>query len=223
MNNIVGDSRAVTLKYYKHKFTELVDDIWGSPGLGLQEIVELIEENIIYNHPPTQSGRSHYYIIGGICDITTRMTAKNYQEVIFNMNDDRRASFINKLDDAANKILKLGVSPIFCTIFPMHLATWNNLRLKQHKTNTLNYQGEYNTMQQKLEEHIDAINSHITQMNSSRHYCTPLLHTNMEKNRRNKKYLHYKLLTDGCHLGEPMKEKIIKSIDRAMLLNKNLH
>ena len=223
MNIIIGDSRAVALKYKKHQFNQMVVDVWGKPGIGLDGITALIEDNIIYNHPPIYNGKSHYYIVGGICDITTCMKSYKYQEVVFDSNEGKTNEVIEKFTYTAKKIINLGVTPVFCTVFPTHLETWNNLRLKQNKTNILNYHEEYNTMQTDLEKAVKIINKHIIDLNHELNLATPLIHTSMEKNRRNKKYIHYKALTDGCHPGDQMICKIIGSIDRAMSLNKHLH
>ena len=85
-------------------------------------------------------------------------------------------------------------------------------------------------MQRNLEQAVIECNNHIIETNKNNKVHTPMVHLNMLRNRKNKKYYLYKMLDDGCHPSESLIDEIIKSIyknlksiDRAMALNNNLH
>lgn len=223
MNVIVGDSRALSLKAKKDQFVNEVEDIWGKSGGHISSIMDLINQNIIYHHPPLTNDKTHYYIISGICDITTRMASHKYQEIIFTNKPNLVNSIVHQYNDLIDNIRRTNSVPILCTVYPMELATWNATRLNQGKTSHLNFQDQYQRMQSELDDTIVQINEHICQINSKHNFATPKIHSCMSRNRRGKKYNLYQLLRDGCHPGPIMTAKIIESIDRAMTLNTKLH
>lgn len=226
MNVLLGDSRVSYIKNSGQRFIKVeVEDLWSRAGGRLENCIDMVNDNIIYHHPPINPGKSHYYIMAGICDITTRITSKaqNYQEVIFNYNEDAISDVKKKINIVETKIMELGVLPIFCTVVPMHLETWNQTRFQQGKTSTLNYAQQYATMQSNLENALDEINHHIIKVNSKKNLATPLTHTSLLKRHKNGYYHLYGLLTDGCHPSEKAIEKLITSLSKAMSLNNDKH
>jgi len=200
-----------------------VEDLWGKPGGCVKNCMELVDDNIILHHPPLTNLKSHYYIMAGICDITTKISSHKYQEVIFDNPEMKTQLLLQDLGMLSQHILKAGATPILCTIPTMHLATWNQTRIREEKTSHLNYVTEYDSMQKELDSALAHINSHIIQMNLSLGLATPLLHTSLLRNKHGKQYTLYKLLSDGCHPSEPMTLNIVKSLIKAFELNKHLH
>ena len=225
MNAIFGDSRVGSLKRHrsKHSFKLEVEDIWAKGGAKLFDMQKFVSKHIVLHHPPITPGKTHYYIGVGICDLTTKLSIfeNNYQEVI--CVENKTNSFSAELDELNKKILRENGVPVFMTIYPMCLMTWNTLRLNQNKTSELNYRNEYSQMQRNLEQAVIECNNHIIETNKNNKVHTPMVHLNMLRNRKNKKYYLYKMLEDGCHPSEYLIDEIIKSIDRAMALNNNLH
>ena len=221
MNSIIGDSRVSYIKTHRSLFKKVeVEDVWSRPGGRLEHCVDMIEENLQYHHPPLTPGMNHYYILSGICDVTTKLAS---QEVIFNYDDLLINELKAKLDNVNIRIVKQGVLPVFCTIIPMHLETWNKTRLAQGKTMKLIHMEKYPQMQKDLETALDELNHHIIKINSLKSLATPLTHTSLLK-RQNKVYYHlYGLLPDGCHPSEKATERIIKTINNAVVLNKDKH
>jgi hypothetical protein len=152
MNVLIGDSRVLSIKKspVAHKLSE-VEDIWGKPGCTIRQCASLVEDNIIFHHPPIVQGYNHYYINVGICDITNRLRSKGYEEVIFNNDTTQAQMVMNDLDKLSQNVWDMGAMSVFCTIPTMHLQTWNEVRLKQKKTTTLNYQDQYSRMQTELD------------------------------------------------------------------------
>ena len=223
MNCLIGDSRVLSIKNSHHaRLLIEVEDIWGRPGLKLNKCNSLVENNIILHHPPIINGQTHYYIMAGICDVTCRLKHGSYEEVIFQNKETTINNTTSQLDRLSEVICRMGAKPIFCTIPPMSLQNWNNNRLKQRKTISLNFQDQYARMQKEMEEALEVINSHIININKSHNMHTPLLHTALHRRRRGKAYTMYELLKDGCHPGNAMAKNCVDSIKRAIAINNQL-
>ena len=54
--------------------------------------------------------------------------------------------------ESAARILKQKAIPIFATINPMSIQTWNKHRLQVHRTSHLNYFHQYQKMQDTIEQ-----------------------------------------------------------------------
>ena len=112
----------------------------------------------------------HIYIIGGYCDLSKRVrhTLHNlsrnrhpaiYEEFIFQETPEEAVTRLSSIiEESSNRITSTGATPIFCTIAPSSLETWNNKRLSQKKTAHLCYTNEYPAMQANLIEAIIQIN-----------------------------------------------------------------
>ena len=222
MNVIIGDSRVAGLKYL-HPLKLIFEDIWSKPGCSITQCTSLVEDNLIFHHPPLTNLKTHFYIFAGICDLTTMLRAKNYQEVVFYGHPTTVEDCMSVIDATSDEIVKLGAVPIFCTIPPLHLLTWNTLRLEQGKTSVLKHKEKYPEMQSSLESAVQVVNSLIVQKNAERHLATPTLHTCMARSKNKKIYHLYKMLPDGCHPGEEMTHKMVSSFQRAVSLNSDQH
>ena len=205
MNVLVGDSRVASLKHLHLR--QAFEDIWSRPGSSYIKCTKLVEKNLILHHPPLTSEIPHYYILAGICEVTTMLKEGRYNEVIFESTPDVIDRIKELLKSNLESINKLGAVAIFCTIPVMHLEKWNNIRLKQNKTSHLKYTTQYDTMQKSLEITLNSINEFIVELNTNRNLATPLLHTVLQRQKRHKTYNLYKMLVDGCHPGEDMAKK----------------
>ena len=74
---------------------------------------------------------------------------------------------------AAEKIKNANATPIFSTICPMSLDTWNHRRPSQHRTSHLSSFPYYPLMQEKHESVILKINQEIHLLNKSHNMHTP--------------------------------------------------
>ena len=225
MNVILGDSRASSLNKARLKIKlKEVEDIWGKPGGGYSCCTQLVLDNIIYHHPPLNNDKCHFYILAGICDLTHKISGKGYQEVIFNdANGSLGQTIKSKINHLEQCVLREGAIPVFCTIIPMHLATWNHHRLSHSKTKMLNHLDKYEAMQANMEEVLHDLNRFIVETNNSNGMATPTIHTAITRRRHGKTYTLYKNLPDGCHPDVATLQKIATSINKAIVLNQKRH
>ena len=224
MNVILGDSRVLNVKRSQHSWgLKEVEDIWGRPGAKFSNCIDLVDDHIIYHHPPIANGTSHYYIAAGICDTTTKLSGPGYQEVIFNDSDELLTRIKDSIRNLDMHVLKQKAIPVFCTIYTMNIKAWNLHRLKQRKTKFLMHKDEYELMQENLNKAIDIINDLLVKTNIKNQVATPLTHMAITKNRRGKRYTLYNELVDGCHPGDEAISKIVGSINTAVAQNKSLH
>ena len=188
-------------------------------------------KSFIDNAQPS-SDRIHVYIIGGYCDLTERVTAdmcfkgrmRNYEEVLFWEDSEMAATRLQCLIHMIHADITThqdGVAiPIFCTIPPAHIETWNKTRLSQHKTCTLKHTDKYPDMQRNLNNSIIEINKSIIHINEHYALFTPkIADTVMKKRGRTKGYkLFEKALVDGVHATDETREswagKIMDAITR---------
>ena len=224
MNVILGDSRVLTMKRSNLSWNlREVEDIWGSPGGNFRTCLDLVDDNIIYHHPPITYGTTHYYIATGICDITTKLTKPGYQEIVFRSDEGLADKIKTDISKVENHILKQAALPIFCTIYPMSLKVWNCQRLKQNKTKYLKHENEYSNMQEDLNKTVEMINDYLIKTNIRNCVATPLTHLAINKSRRGKQYIYFNDLIDGCHPDSPAISKMVVSINKALARNKHLH
>ena len=202
-------------------------DIHCRPGCTLSKANELVQEHYFLHHggQPIYSGHTYYYIIAGICDITKKIKIykDHYEETVYL---DHPADTVDKIVTLLSTIqadtLDLGAKPVICPLYPIDLATWNQVRYKQHKTKTLKYLESYDEMRLAIEEVILTLNKKITNLNSNIQVSTPMIHKSMLHNhRKGKQYWQYHKLVDGCHPGAQMTETIAKSLAKAIQRNEN--
>lgn len=224
MNVLIGDSRVLNVKRSRAKSKcKKVEDFWGRAGGGFNTCRSLVEDHIIYHHPPLTNERTHYYIFTGICDITKKLSGRNYQEVIYVNDGSLMDNIKNKITTLEKFIFDQGAVPIFCTIPSMQIQVWNEHRLASNKTSSLVYQESYYQMQIDLELTIDHINDFLTKCNLNNGVATPLTHTALFRQKHGKRFILHKCLHDGCHPDDYTIGKIITSLNRAILQNNHLH
>ena len=222
MNSLIGDSRVRGLK--SGKLANLIDDQWCLPGAKLTSLDEAIKDVVILHHGEDEyDGKLNIYIAAGICDITTRLKAKKYEEVIFDTSS--KDSTVTKVKEVLTSLNQLTIEqnaiPIFCTIYPMNLMVWNTNRLNKGKTFKLLHADDYKIMQRELESAIENINNHIFSLNKSNLKSTPNLHNILRRNRgKGNHSFKYSLLTDGCHPNNQMKNNIRISLAQAISKNR---
>ena len=132
-----------------------------SRGRGLREIMSRRENTILSVHPGanlelledealqllddvSDNTDTHVYFVAGLPDVTQRLKRsfylwgryRKYDEVTMPDFDAEKITkdIVSKYESTAVKKKKTNVTPVFCTICPMSLATWNRRRLSQHRT-----------------------------------------------------------------------------------------
>ena len=173
----------------------------------------------------------HVYFLSGLCDVTYMDADREYndyecyEEVIFMEPWQKTVDRVTKsIYSAAESMFKLNVTPIFCTIPPMSIHTWNHHRLEKGNTSFLIHHNHYEEMQYPLISAIQSINNNIVQFNSSNGVTTPHLATtvmtNMGPNRRPRVF--YNRFRDGVHAAKDLKKKWAKKLYKAMCENRNI-
>ena len=223
MNSLVGDSRTKNFKI--DPLVKHLNDNWSKPGAGILAMEKLIRKSVIMHHGEDQfDGKLHIYISAGICDVTTRILDKDYEETIFDVTKSNaiKEKILKALDQIQRFTLSEDAMPIFTTIYPLSLKDWNNTRLRQNKTKTLRHSDKYDEMQQHLESLIEEINKKIVQLNVKIGMATPLIHKFLLHNRGKGKFAaKYNLLVDGCHPSPTLKQKIANSIKISISKNRS--
>lgn len=226
MNIIVGSSRARDIGSLPPLKGDLTVRTLSKPGGRYHQMNEMIEQQIINDHggPPLFPGINHYYIFCGLCDITTKLRAKNYEEVVYQELPQTTLSRVTtKIDNLKQFILDQGGIPIFCTIVPQHIATWNFHRLNIHRTSHLKHSKHYEEMQSNLMIVLEQINQHIIATNLISNVATPKLHSSVLHNQgkgRHQSYFEHTLLTDGVHPKPKLLKSWAKSFKKLIQLNR---
>lgn len=143
------------------------------------EICTLVDNNehiwgpIQWVHP-----KRFAYIIAGIPDITERLltpdsksAVRPYEEIIFReVVDSCTTRVLGEFMGAEKKLREKGLIPVFATIAPMDLRSWNfsrtkNTTRKSRKTAYLEHTDEYSIMQYNLNSVVLKMNEHIKRIN----------------------------------------------------------
>ena len=97
------------------------------------------------HHGEDYCGKMHVYISEGLCNITTRLKARNYEEIIFETNkcDEIKLQTKTSLQHIHQMALKEDVIPIFTTVYPMSLNDSSINILHENKTSFLTYRKDY--------------------------------------------------------------------------------
>lgn len=228
MNIIIGASRCRDLDKLEPLKSDQTVEVWSRGGAKYDDMKDLINQHYIYHHggAPLIRGQTHFYIVAGLCDITKKLSNRstNYQEVIyiepFQETIDRVKSSILKL---RSLIISQGSIPIFCTIVPQHLSSWNTSRFDQNKTSQLNYSSSYEHMQTRLMDTTKALNVFLLELNQTLNLSTPCLHRSvMHNQKKGKTYFQHTLLVDGCHASAKVKESWAAGIGGAITRNRKI-
>jgi hypothetical protein len=168
------------------------------------------------------------FILGGYCDITTKLKKWNYEEVIFNNEVSVITSQImDTILELFNTFNSLpNTYTVMSTVISGNIEIWNNTRLAQHKTTHLIHQKEYPTMQRLIHDCLVEINSFIVETNIQNGTITPFTHRINCVSRKRKlptskqtyKY-SYNNLPDGVHLNEKLQEQLVKILVHSLEIN----
>lgn len=191
----------------------------GSPILNLAK-----EATHIINHSPIPNSQIHVYFIAGLIEITEKITDTHYQEIIFNDSYfHTESTTIPIFQQCADIITTTNARPCFATITPMHIETWNNIRLQQNHTSYLLHHNQYESMQYNLNKATAAVNQRITELNIANNMQTPRLaqHCFYKPQSRKlfPKFRHH-LLPDGIHLSNDLKEKWTETLALTISVNR---
>ena len=120
---------------------------------------------------------------------------------------------------SASRIKQLNAIPIFATITPMSIQTWNKHRLHAHRTSHLNHFHHYQNIQDTIEEATLAINTTIHSINSSNKVITLKLAQEIIYYRHGHLRTRYGKLPDGVHPNQ----KVLSSWTQTMktIINRN--
>ena len=145
-------------------------------------IAELTDQAITIIRKAKNPRDYHFYFIGGYCDITHRMQrtmnlsgrAVFNEEITFQEDPDVTVARLSQIiATSSDRIKSYGAIPIFCTIAPSSLHTWNHTRLSQKKTSHLEHFNNYPHMQENLIQAIIRTNQVINEMNETNQVATP--------------------------------------------------
>lgn len=223
MNLMVGDSRVRGFK--KVLSTLEVADVWSRSGGKIEHMADLIEDLTILHHGE-HNEKAHFYIWVGICNLTKKLKGRDYEEVIFSKEEAlaNRDRWCTDLRNLTSLTKKQYATPIFCPLYPMDLAKWNQTRLASKKTKTLKHSGHYDIMQKNLEDEVAIFNKFVINLNLENGVKTPMVHNDFFHSRgKGRVTPRYGELKDGCHPSIMLKGRFKKSILMAMSKNRRLH
>ena len=103
--------------------------IWSRPGAKYHQLLDLVDDHILYWHGGAPLYTDHHiYVIGGMCNITTKKYSHHYTEVIYEGDTVEVANrAIEEINILHANIIERKCVPIFCTI-----ATTSLLKYNQH-------------------------------------------------------------------------------------------
>ena len=124
MNYILSTSRGRDIQ------TRLINDnTWMCvrPGAKLSQLRQCAH-HVRQNARKQGKTPGHVYYLAGIPDITTKIRGEDsYQEVIFMGTPSETVPLLEtEIVATATMTLKMGWTPVFCTISPMSLKDWNS-------------------------------------------------------------------------------------------------
>ena len=142
------------------------------------------------------------------------MLAKDNEECIRRM----KAS----IQSVTEAVLTPNTTPVFCTIPPCSLSTWNSRRLRFGHTSGLLHSAYYEDMQANMIKCLKDINAHIVSVNRSLGVATPFLASTVMDNLGPDRppRVHYSRLRDGVHADRFLKRKWAKKLLTAMNTNR---
>ena len=197
-------------RYFKGaKLVKLVDNA-----------ISLVEE---HRRSYTETQRIHkdiVTVVGGLPDITSIKFGRKYQEATFDHWESDQA-YRDHLDrvklsfhEAAERLERIDVLPVFATVIPFHIKTWNTHRKTIGATSYLTHEKNYPNMQRRLNQMICEINKFIITLNKNHDpsLVTPDLaqfHVKSQgesrKPSQRHRYIYNGMKKDGCHPNDPKK------------------
>ena len=166
------------------------------------------------------------YILGGIPDATHKSEDGSYQEVVF-MDSAHQAAdrLIRAYESANNKLQSAGALPVFSTIPPMNIDSYNHYRLSHGNTSHLIHFKYYDDMQTLLEAALAMVNRHILEMNEANQMITPNLagYITCKRGAHQGYRYRYNKLYGGCHPEYSVKQKWQNALETISSLNRQMH
>ena len=174
----------------------------------------------------------HFYVLGGYCDVSERISyhiktghsSKKYEEFVFEEDPESAVPRVSGLIDDASRLMNTtNTTPVFCTIAPSYLHTWNKIRLSQHQTCMLKHNDQqYQDMQKNMIYSIVEINKHIVRTNISNNMHTPkLADVVIRKKGKGRGYrLFADKFRDGVHPTDDTRERWAELILSAIKINR---
>ena len=159
--------------------------------------------NILEDSPFNPSNPPYIYFVAGLPDITHKEQGPHYQEFIFIESPQEAVDRVMTIiSNAQIQILNANAIPIFATIAPMSLQTWNFERLHQHKTSYLLHSHQYEDMQELLIDTTIEINKQIIEIHNVLNMHTPKLGEEIihKPSAKRSHRTRYGRLVDGVHL-----------------------
>ena len=153
----------------------------------------------------------HVYVMAGLPDILQRdkfwwSPGVPYEECYITRDTKEIIlSVMHSFELLECAIILRGAKPIFSTIAPASIESWNNTRLEQGKTQFLLHSHQYPDMQQILDDAIHDINLLLIQKNMQNSAFTPqiakLFQTYKGRHSDDKRCIrtHFSRLIDGVH------------------------
>ena len=174
----------------------------------------------------------YVYFVAGLPDISRKVShtfrigqeTHLYQEFIFtesiNQAINRTKSIIRK---AESNIKEQHSTPVFCTITPFSIKTWNHHRLANHHTSHLLHFNDYDRQQENLHQVIIAINRFIHFINRQNGVLTPRLASIISYKRGRVWRYRYGKLWDGTHVNQNVAKKWKELLSEAFEKNTVSH
>ena len=205
--------------------------IYAEAGGKLEDLAALVPDFI--EHIGEQDTQGHHvYFLAGLCDVTfkdSNLNYKNdherYEEVFFMESWQEGVDRVTKsIHSVAESMNELNVIPIFSTIPPCSLHTWNFNRLNKGKTSYLLHHNYYEDMQYSLISTIQQLNNTIVQYNTSNGVTTPHIATSVMSNTgpNTRPRVFYTRFRDGVHADKDLKKKWAKKLNKAMIENRRI-
>ena len=232
MNIIVATSRGKGLQPIKHEVKHTSLHYKG--GAKIAELVKTASE-ILEKTDLNSSEPVFVYFVAGLPDVTTKnedtlylhgFTAP-YQEITFPECPEAAAvRVIQEFQHASNAIRQYNATPVFSTIAPISLSSWNYIRLYQHKTALLKFSHLYQYHQINLCHAIKTINSGIGRINQANGVATPKLCDIVTVKRcsdKSLRILYSKFTEDGVHLKPSVQKAWVRCLVRVIKKNREEH
>ena len=225
MDVIVGSSRTGGMKHIPIIRANSVE-VFTIPGGTYRKMWDVVKNHVTYHEPlPDQREKSVYYIMAGICDLTTKISDQrnHYAEVTFTSTPESSIRNLkSEIIHLRDSILSVNATPVFCTICPQNIQIYNNNLLSKEKTLSLKHEKDYHHMQTNLHKAVELANIFINTINHELNLHTPILHRSILhfKGKGKKTYFRYSKFTDGCHPNQELKQEWARLLIGAMAKNR---
>ena len=226
MNIIVATSRGRSLQELSRRREDTILSV--HPGAKLKFLEDVA---LSYLNHADDNTTTHVYFVAGLPDVTFRRKYsfflrgryRKYEEVIMPDSDvdEITRDIMDTFTCTAEKIKKTNATPIFSTICPMSVITWNRRRLSQHRTSHLASFPSYPLMQAKHEAVILKVNQAIHLLNRANMMNTPRLANPVIYRRKGQVRCRYGKLVDGVHPNRNLQKEWVDILDKVLDLNRS--